>query len=195
MTAVTSVCVFCGASTPSDRRFTDAAAEVGRRLALAGINLVYGGGGLGLMGIVAREAKRAGGRVTGIMPSFLTQIEPPVPGLDELIEVPTMHERKALMFARSDAFLVLPGGIGTIDETIEITTWKQLGLHHKPILLVDIAGYWQPLLALLDHIVERGFARPATRHLVDIVDGVDDILPALRRIAAEPRQPEIGAVV
>lgn len=195
MTAVTSVCVFCGASTPPDRHYGEAAAALGRHLAQAGIDLVYGGGGLGLMGIVASAAKRAGGRVTGIMPSFLTQIEPPVAGLDELVEVATMHERKALMFARSDAFLVLPGGIGTIDETVEIITWKQLGLHHKPILLVDIAGYWRPLLGVIDHIIAQGFARPETRRLVDVVDSVDGVLPALRRVATEPRQPEISAIV
>lgn len=182
MPVINSLCVFCGASTPPDSRFLDAADVLGKKLAMEGIELVYGGGALGLMGTVARAARDNGGKVTGIIPHFLTKLEAKLEGISETIEVETMHQRKRLMFERSDAFAVLPGGMGTLDETVEMITWAQLQLHKKPILLVDVLGYWQPFASLIEHVISNGFARPNTRDFVTVVPGVDDILPTLSQM-------------
>lgn len=182
MPVVNSLCVFCGASTPPDTRFLDAADQLGRKLAAEGIELVYGGGALGLMGTVARASRDHGGRVTGIIPHFLTKLEAKLEGITETIEVETMHQRKRLMFERSDAFAVLPGGMGTLDETVEMITWAQLQLHQKPILLVDVLGYWQPFVGLIEHVIGSGFARPNTREFVTVVPGVEDVLPTLAQM-------------
>ena len=179
MSPVKSLCVFCGASTPKDPRFVEAANQFGRLLAAEGIELVYGGGALGLMGTIARACRDNGGRVVGIIPTFLTRLEAKLEDIAETIEVETMHQRKRLMFERSEAFVVLPGGMGTLDETVEMTTWAQLQLHTKPIVLVDYLGYWQPFLALVDHVIATGFARPATRDIYTVVPDVASILPAL----------------
>jgi hypothetical protein len=179
MSPVKSLCVFCGASTPKDPRFVEAAAQFGRLLAAEGIELVYGGGALGLMGTIARACRDNGGRVVGIIPTFLTKLEAKLEDIAETIEVETMHQRKRLMFERSEAFVVLPGGMGTLDETVEMTTWAQLQLHTKPIVLVDYLGYWQPFLALVDHVIATGFARPGTRDIYTVVPDVASILPAL----------------
>lgn len=185
------LCVYCGSSATVDRRYRDAAGELGVTLAAHGIELIYGGGRVGLMGLLADAVLRRGGRVTGIIPSFLRDAEHGHGGVTELVVVGSMHERKALMAERADAFAVLPGGIGTLDEMLEIVSWKQLRLHDKPIVLVDLAGYWQPLLALFDHVIGAGFARPETRALLQVVASVPALMEALLgktggRIAVDP---------
>jgi hypothetical protein len=180
---IRSLCVYCGSSAAVDERYRDAASELGARLADAGIELVFGGGRVGLMGLAADAALARGGRVTGVIPARLRDAELAHTGVSELAVVDTMHARKALMGERADAFAILPGGIGTLDETFEILSWKQLGLHDKPIFLVDVAGYWAPLRRLLDHIVESGFAQPRTQRLLRVVANVAALMAAL---AAEP---------
>jgi uncharacterized protein (TIGR00730 family) len=153
-------------------------------LASEGITLVYGGGGVGLMGLVANAALKAGGRAVGVIPRFLLQREAGHPALSETVVVETMHERKLQMFERSDAFVVLPGGIGTLEELFEVLSWRTLGLHSKPIVIVDQGGYWQPLAALLRGVVEGGFAERTHLDHVAFVSDLKDVLPA---IAAMPR--------
>src|SRR5438552_3448941 len=185
MATVKRLCVYCGASDQVDPVYREAAVELGTRLASAGIELVYGGGRIGLMGRLADAVLQAGGRVTGIIPGHLHNREIGHHGVSELIVVGSMHERKQLMFERADAFAVLPGGIGTIEETFEIITWKQLRLHDKPIVIVDVAGYWRPLQALLDHVVVSGFANGGVRGLYAVADGIDALMAALAT-APEP---------
>jgi uncharacterized protein (TIGR00730 family) len=175
-----SLCVYCGSSGAVAQVYRAAASELGAGLAEAGIELVFGGGHVGLMGLAADAALAKGGRVVGVIPSRLVDAELAHPGVSELFVVNTMHERKARMAERADAFAILPGGIGTLDETFEILSWKQLGLHDKPIFLVDVEGYWAPLQVLLDHIVTSGFARPETRGLLRVVPSVAALLAALR---------------
>src|SRR5258707_4928847 len=179
MATVKRLCVYCGASDLVDPVYRAAAVELGTRLADAGIELVYGGGRIGLMGRLADAVLQAGGRVTGIIPAHLDNREIGHHGVNELIVVGSMHERKQLMFERSDAFAVLPGGIGTIEEAFEIITWKQLRLHDKPIVVVDIAGYWQPFQSLVDHVIDSGFAAPQVRRLFQVVDSIDALMKAL----------------
>ncbi|MCW0183452.1 MAG: TIGR00730 family Rossman fold protein [Zavarzinia sp.] len=185
MPVINSLCVFCGASTPPDHRYLEAADTLGKILAAEGVELVYGGGALGLMGTIARAVRDNGGRVTGIIPHFLTKLEAKLEGISETIEVETMHQRKRLMFERSDAFVVLPGGMGTLDETVEMITWAQLQLHKKPIMLVDVLGYWQPFMGLVEHVIGTGFARPNTRDFLTLVPSVEAVLPTLSRLAIE----------
>ena len=173
------LCVYCGSSGAVDRQYREAATELGARLAAAGIGLVYGGGRVGLMGLLADAALAGGGEVIGIIPSRLRDAELAHPGATELVVVESMHERKRLMAEKADAFAILPGGIGTLDEMFEIVSWKQLGLHHKPILLADIGGYWGPLRALLDDIITKGFARPEARELLRVVPTVAALMTAL----------------
>jgi uncharacterized protein (TIGR00730 family) len=175
-----SLCVFCGSSAGTDPRLSDAAARLGRHLAGNGVRLIYGGGELGLMGILAKSVMENGGHVIGIIPEHLTRVEKAYDGVTELHVVDSMHTRKHRMFAMADAFAVLPGGMGTLDETFEILTWKQLRLHAKPILLVNQAGYWQKWLDLAAHVIANGFAHPETQRLYTVVDDVDHILPAAR---------------
>jgi uncharacterized protein (TIGR00730 family) len=184
MPSIRAVCVYCGSSGAVAARYREAAAELGAGLAAAGIETVFGGGRVGLMGLLADAALAAGGRVTGIIPIRLRDAEVAHSGLSELVVVDGMHERKRLMAERADAFAVLPGGIGTLDELFEILSWRQLGLHGKPIFLVDVGGYWAPLRVLLGHIVEAGFAKPQTSRLVCAVPSVAALMAAL---AAEPR--------
>ncbi|MBV8937258.1 MAG: TIGR00730 family Rossman fold protein, partial [Alphaproteobacteria bacterium] len=172
MPSIRRLCVYCGSSGEVDRQYREAASELGARLAAARIGLVYGGGRVGLMGLLADAALAAGGEVIGIIPSRLRDAELAHRGATELIVVEAMHDRKRLMAENADAFAILPGGIGTLDEMFEAISWKQLGLHDKPILLVDIDGYWAPLRALLDHIVAEGFARPQMQALLQIVPTV-----------------------
>ena len=183
MPQIRSVCVYCGSAGAVDERYRAAADELGRSVAAAGIKLVFGGGRIGLMGIAADAALAAGGHVTGVIPASLRDAEVGHSRLSELVVVATMHDRKRVMAERADAFAVLPGGIGTLDETFEILTWRQLGLHDKPIFLVDIAGYWQPLRALLDDIVAQGFATDLVPRLVEIVPSVSALMGALGRAA------------
>jgi uncharacterized protein (TIGR00730 family) len=190
MAVVKSLCVYCGASEGFDAAYRQAAAELGTRLAESGIELVYGGGRIGLMGRVADAAKLVGGRVTGIIPAHLHDREIGHHGISELIVVGSMHERKQLMFERSDAFAVLPGGVGTIEEAFEIITWKQLRLHDKPIVLVDIAGYWRPFQALVDHVIDSGFANKGVRGLFQVVDSIDGLMTALAASREPLLEPE-----
>ncbi len=184
MAVVKRLCVYCGSSGRVDESYRMAARQLGRMLAENGIELVYGGGRVGLMGLMADAALAAGGRVIGIIPTHLHEYEVGHTAVSELIIVGSMHERKQRMFELSDGFAVLPGGLGTLDETFEIITWKQLGLHDKPIMIVDVAGYWAPLRGLIEHIVGKGFAPATARRLFDIVAGIEDLLPAL---AATPQ--------
>jgi uncharacterized protein (TIGR00730 family) len=181
MRQIRRLCVYCGSSGAVDERYRAAARELGELLAQAGIELVYGGGRVGLMGIIADAVLAGGGRVTGVIPRRLSDAEIAHLGSSELIVVSSMHERKRIMAERADAFAALPGGIGTLDETFEILTWRHLALHDKPIFLVDVAGYWRPLVALLDHLVASHFARPLVPDLLEVVTSVPDLLAALAR--------------
>lgn len=172
------VCVFCGSQPGRDPAYVEAARAVGRTLAGAGIGVVYGGGRRGMMGAVADAALDAGGRVVGIIPGALKRREVGHDGLTELVVVRSMHERKQLMAERSDAFVMLPGGFGTFEEFCEVLTWAQLGMHEKPCILVDTAGYYAPLVAMFDHAVREGFLRVEHRSLVQIIDGADQLLRA-----------------
>jgi uncharacterized protein (TIGR00730 family) len=184
MNTIKTVCVYCGSGPGTNPRFVEAAIGLGKALAESGIRLVYGGGSIGLMGAVATSVLDHGGAVTGIIPSFLTSRENALTRVQEMIVTPDMHERKRLMFERSDAFVALPGGIGTLEELVEQLTWQQLGRHSKPILLANIDGFWEPLLALLAHMRATQFIRPTLT--VDILkaERVEDILPRLRAAAA-----------
>lgn len=191
MATVKSLCVYCGSSTGEDARHGQAAARLGRLLAQRGIELVFGGGRIGLMGVIADAALAAGGRVIGVIPRNLTGAELAHGRATEMVVVDSMHARKQRMFELSDAFAMLPGGLGTLDESIEIITWKQLRLHDKPIVLVDDGGYWAPFRALVESVIAAGFARPEAASLFTVVKRVDDILPALAAmpepaIAGEP---------
>ncbi|MGH7094174.1 MAG: TIGR00730 family Rossman fold protein [Stellaceae bacterium] len=183
MGQIKRLCVYCGSSGKVGEAYRTAARELGERLAASGIELVYGGGRIGLMGIIADAVLDGGGRVTGVIPTRLRDAEVAHQGATELIVVDTMHDRKRVMAERSDAFAVLPGGIGTLDETFEIMTWRLLGLHDKPIFLVDVAGYWQPLLALFDHIVASGFASGLTGRLIEPVSSVARLMDMVDRPA------------
>ena len=179
MTEIKRLCVYCGSSGAVEASYREAASELGARLAAAGIELVYGGGRVGLMGLLADAALIGGGKVTGVIPTRLLRAEVAHSGVTELVVVESMHVRKRLMAEKADAFAVLPGGIGTLDELFETLSWKQLDLHDKPILLVDIGGYWAPLRKLLDHIVVSGFAREQTRELLHVVPSVSALMTAL----------------
>jgi uncharacterized protein (TIGR00730 family) len=174
-----SVCVYCGSKVGKDPAYLDAACQFGRILAKNEIELVYGGGSLGLMGVVAESALEAGGRVVGIIPKFLREVEAQLEDVSELIVTHSMHERKQIMFERSNAFVSLPGGIGTLDETVEIMTWAQLSRHNKPIILLDIHGYWSPFTELLAHMIGNGFVGEEVAKLWTTVDGPEAILPAI----------------
>ena len=173
-----SVCVYCGSGVGNNPAYQEAARTLGRSLAENGVGLIYGGGGVGLMGEVARAALDAGGRVTGIIPDFLSEREHMLSDADELIVVKDMHERKRLMFERSDAFAALPGGVGTLEELVEQLTWSQLGRHRKPIIVVNIEGFWAPFLHLLTHMREDGFIRPGLEVRFTVVDKAADVVPA-----------------
>ena len=174
-----AVCVYAGSSPGADPAFAEAAAALGRTIAARGLELVYGGGSVGLMGVVADAAMAAGGRVTGIIPRALEEREIGHRDVSDLVVVETMHERKAMMAQRSGCFVALPGGLGTLEELVEALTWTQLGIHRKPVGLLDVNGYWGPLLALLDHAVEQRFVLP--EHRRDLLSGIDpdDLLDAL----------------
>lgn len=172
--------MFCGSSPGTDPRYRAAADAVGARLAREGIGIVYGGGHVGLMGALADAALKAGGEVIGVIPHALVARELAHPGLSELRVVATMHERKALMNALADAFLALPGGIGTLEELFEVWSWAQLGAHSKPCALLDVAGYWQPLLATVEHMQRQGFIAAGDRALLLVEQDLDHLLPQLR---------------
>jgi uncharacterized protein (TIGR00730 family) len=180
MATLTSLCVYCGSRNGDDPAFTAAARELGEALARDRIRLVYGGGGIGLMGELARACLAAGGEVVGIIPRVLEGREVEQAGLTQMEVVPDMHHRKRRMFDLSDGFAVLPGGVGTLDETVEMLTWAQLGIHSKPIVIIDIQGYWAPFIALLERIVARDFAIRRTLDFYSVVKEVRDVIPTLR---------------
>jgi uncharacterized protein (TIGR00730 family) len=187
--AIKNVCVYCGSSAGNDPAFVAAGRFLGTAMARAGLGLVYGGGGGdGLMGTIAQAALSAGGYVTAIIPSFLKEREEMLDGAQELIVVDDMHQRKLMMFERSDAFVALPGGIGTLEELVEQMTWRQLDRHSKPVVIADINGYWQPLLALISHMGETGFVRPGFASNYRVASCVTGILPALLGKAGPRRQ-------
>src|SRR5216684_1854679 len=166
MVDIASVCVFCGSSTPQDTRYREAARALGTLVASKGISLVYGGGRIGMMGALADAALAAGGRVVGVIPTGLFSREVAHTELTELHEVDSMHERKQLMYDLADGFVALPGGLGTLEELAEVATWSHLGLHAKPVVLLDVDGFWEPLVARLDRMVSSGLLKPASRQLL-----------------------------
>ncbi len=180
------VCVFCGSNRGSSPAYAEAATELGAALAASGVGLVYGGGDVGLMGVVADATLAAGGEVIGVMPEALVAKEIAHRGLTELRVTGSMHERKALMAELADGFVALPGGLGTFDELCEILTWGQLGLHTKPVALLDVDGFWDPFAALLDRAVEAGFLRAAHR---DLAHRAPSVAAALELLAAPPPPP------
>jgi uncharacterized protein (TIGR00730 family) len=188
MNTIRTICVYCGSGPGTNPRFIESAIALGKTLAENGIRLVYGGGSIGLMGAVATSVLDHGGTVTGIIPDFLTARENALQRVQEMIVTPDMHERKRLMFERSDAFVALPGGVGTLEELVEQLTWQQLGRHTKPVLLANIDGFWEPLLALLAHMRATEFIRPSLSLDILKAERVEEILPRLRAAAA--RAPE-----
>ena len=186
MAEIKSICVFCGSSSAVAETHKDAARRFGAILAENGVRLIYGGGRVGLMGLVADGAAQAGGEVIGVIPDFLERIEVGNREISELVVTDSMHARKAKMYELADAFVTLPGGLGSLDETFEVITWTQLKLSAKPFVVVNVDGYWRPLLALIDHVIAAGFARPANRDILQVVDDVEAVLPALRAIKRAP---------
>lgn len=188
MTKIKTVCVYCGSGPGTNPHYIEAAKALGKAFAENGIRLVYGGGSLGMMGAVATSVLDNGGMVTGIIPDFLTMRENALTRVQEMVVTPDMHERKRLMFERSDAFVALPGGLGTLEELVEQLTWQQLGRHSKPVLLANIDGFWEPLLSLLSHMRQTEFIRAGLTIDVLKADRVEEILPKLRSAAS--RIPE-----
>ncbi|MCJ2068694.1 TIGR00730 family Rossman fold protein [Methylobacterium sp. J-030] len=194
MAPVRTVCVYCGSGFGRDPAFRAAAEVVGTAIAQAGMRLVYGGGDVGLMGTVARAALEAGGHVTGIIPDFLQAREHMLAEVQETVVVPDMHTRKRLMFERSDAFVTLPGGIGTLEELVEQLTWAQLGRHRKPVVLVSVAGFWAPLLALFEHMRGHGFIREGLDLSYLVAREAAEVVPLLREAGHQP-DPQAEGIV
>jgi uncharacterized protein (TIGR00730 family) len=187
-----SVCVFCGSRFGADPDIREMAAKLGELLAREKMTLVYGGGGVGLMGVLANAALAAGGQVVGVIPTFLLKREAGHPALTQTVVVDTMHQRKLEMFERSDAIVVLPGGIGTLEEFFEVLSWRTLGLHTKPIVILDQGGYWQPLSDLLRSCVEGGFVTASHLDVVTVIDDLGKLLPILAAMPrSEPPQKEL----
>jgi uncharacterized protein (TIGR00730 family) len=186
-----SVCVYCGASNHMKPVYREAAAAIGTLLGKNRIRTIYGGGKVGLMGIVADAALAAGGEVVGIIPEHIQAKEIAHVGLTELHVVDSMHVRKRMMVDRAEAFLVLPGGYGTLDEAFEIITWKQLGLHDRSVVFVNVAGYFAPLLAFVEHALQEGFLTERHLGLFQVVNRVEDVLEALERLPEAAREPEV----
>jgi len=181
--SIKTVCVYCGSGPGTDPQFIEAASALGKAFAENGIGLVYGGGSLGLMGAVANGVLDHGGKVTGIIPDFLIAREHMLDRAQELIVTKNMHERKQLMFEQSDAFVALPGGIGTLEELVEQMTWAQLGRHTKPVLLANIGNFWEPLLSLLSHMRQKEFIRQGLAVNFLTANRVEDIVPKLQAAA------------
>jgi uncharacterized protein (TIGR00730 family) len=192
---VRNICVYCGSNVGNNPAYAEAARSLGALMAAERIGLVYGGGGLGLMGELARSVLKHGGRVTGIIPAFLSRKERMLRDADELIVVDDMHQRKKLMFDKSDAFVALPGGIGTLEELVEQLTWAQLGRHTKPIVLVNVGGFWQPLLALLRHMQEEVFIRRDMDVRFITADTVEGVIPAIRATAKPDAETPKGTQI
>lgn len=191
---LTSLCVFCGANTGSRAIYRDSAAILGRALAANRTELVYGGGRVGMMGAVADGVLAGGGKVTGVIPGFLVDKELAHPGASDLIVVPDMHTRKREMFERSEAFCVLPGGVGTLEEMFEVVTWRQLRRHNKPIVLLNIDGYWSHLVSLMERIVEEGFMHHGHSALVTVVERPEDVIGTVEAELAAPKPPVVFKV-
>jgi uncharacterized protein (TIGR00730 family) len=189
-TRIRNICVYCGSGRGKNPLFSNAAKALGEAMAGEGIGLVYGGGGNGLMGDVAKAVRAAGGTVTGIIPATLVARENPYTDVDELIVVDNLHQRKMLMFERSDAFVALPGGLGTLEELVEQLTWVQLGFHEKPVILANINNYWEKLLQLLDQMRGETFIREGLIPRYTIVEDVQEIVPLLLR--AHSAEPEVS---
>jgi uncharacterized protein (TIGR00730 family) len=179
MVALRAVCVFCGSSTPPDPKYRDSAKELGASIARQGLELVYGGAAVGLMGELADAVLALGGRVVGVIPTALFSREIGHAGISELREVASMHERKKLMYDLADGFIALPGGLGTLEELAEVATWSQLGLHHKPVVLLDVDGFWSSLNDQLDKMVSVGLLKPENRRLIQWAESAEDALKLL----------------
>lgn len=179
-----NICVYCGSSAGNTESYTQAARQLGQLSAAQNIGIVYGGSNMGIMGAVAQSTLDAGGRVIGILPKFWYDSPEKHQHLSEMIITETMHERKTLMYEMSDGFVALPGGIGTLEELVEMMTWSQLGHHSKPIVLANIDGFWQPFLALMDHMVTEGFLHSQQQLRYDVVDDAASIIPKLEKLAA-----------
>jgi len=192
---IRNICVYCGSNVGTNPAYAAAARQLGQSMAKERIGLVYGGGGLGLMGELARAVLADGGRVTGIIPAFLSVKERMLRDVTELVVVDDMHQRKKLMFDKSDAFVALPGGIGTLEELVEQLTWAQLGRHTKPIVLVNIDKFWDPFLALLRHMHEVGFIRADMDVRFITVDRAEAVVPAILAAATAPRDEAAAEVV
>lgn len=184
MSSQRSVCVYCGSRMGNDAAMAAAAREVGALIASEGWRLVYGAGDIGLMGTVAGSAQGAGAPALGVIPIHLVQREQTKAGLSTLIMTENMHERKKVMFMNADAIVVLPGGAGTLDEFFEVLTWRQIGLHQKPIFVLDIGGFWGPLKALINHVIAQGFADPSLAGFVSFVPDATALAPRLRAALA-----------
>jgi len=195
MSKINAVCVYCGSSAGNDPAFLRAAEALGKSLAQGGVRLVYGGGSVGMMGAVARAVLKHGGKVTGIIPEFLFRREQPDAQNEELIVTRDMHERKQKMFERADAFVALPGGIGTLEELVEQLTWVQIGQHKKPLLLVNINGFWEPLRDLLEHMEKLGFIYGDVQNSLLIADRPEDVLPKLHAAARTISEAETRMAV
>jgi hypothetical protein len=182
---VRNICVYCGSAQGAGPSYEAAAQKLGQAMAKAGIGLVYGGGANGLMGAIARSVLASGGHVTGIIPNFLVGREGPQPGIQECLVAGSMHERKRLMFERADAFVALPGGIGTLEELTEQLSWVQLERHTKPVVLADIAGFWQPLLRLFAHMRERRFIQSSLEVRYLVAEKIEDIVPMIETAVAK----------
>jgi len=181
-----SVCVFCGSSDAADPGFLQAAAELGRDLAASGLRLVYGGGGVGLMGACARAAHEAGGQVLGVIPDFLVGKERALETVEHVV-VTSMHQRKQLMFEQSDAFVILPGGVGTLEEVIELLSWRRLDLHAKPVVFYNPGGFWEPLFALFQHTVDHRLTPPQFMQAWNAPAAIAEVVPAV--LAGLPSAP------
>ena len=190
MNNLSSLCVYCGSGSGTDPAFEQAAFDLGKAMAEADIRLVYGGGNTGLMGTVARAVIDHGGKVTGIIPDFLKDREVMLKDADDMIVVPDMHTRKQMMFDRSDAFVALPGGVGTLEELVEQLTWSQLGQHTKPILIVDMNGFWRPLLTLFAHMRNFEFIRDGFEVNYLVAELIEDILPMLHNKLDLIKEPD-----
>jgi uncharacterized protein (TIGR00730 family) len=189
MPAIQALCVYCGSSRPKNQQHIDEANILGKALADENVDLIYGGARVGLMGIIADATLNHNGKVVGIIPEHLQKYEVGHSGVTKLHIVENMHVRKMMMFDYADAFVVMPGGYGTLDEFFEMLTWRQLKMHDKPVILLNIDNYWQPLLGLIDHLINEGYASEATRQLVTIVDNAADVLPIIKTLPAPVWDP------
>ena len=195
MRPIGTICVYCGSGPGTEPVFLKSADALGREMARNGIGLVYGGGNVGLMGTIARSVLDNGGHVTGIIPEFLKSRERMLDDVQETLIVPDMHTRKRLMFERADAFVALPGGIGTLEELVEQMTWAQLGQHAKPILMLSVNGFWRPLLQLLAHMRQYGFIRPGLELSYLVAEKAEEVVPMLRTATRRLPEPAPGKAV